>query len=147
MSLLTRLPTAAPACEKLLLGPFNGETLVWEKVAKSWEKRALSRRGREGVNHERTCLWLHTHSCSARAHTHTQAHGLRNERMEKAQRTPQTQTCARFFCQRDKTRTIKNLICIKQINTAALHSIVDTHRHTSYTHAITRFLITQTVYG
>lgn len=108
VSLLTRLPTAAPACEKLLLGPFNGETLVWEKVAKSWEKRALSRRGREGVNHERTCLWLHTHSCSARAHT--QAHGLRNERMEKAQRTPQTQTCARFFCQRDKTRTIKNLI-------------------------------------
>lgn len=70
VSLLTRLPTAAPACEKLLLGPFNGETLVWEKVAKSWEKRALSRRGREGVNHERTCLWLHTHSCSARARTH-----------------------------------------------------------------------------
>lgn len=54
--LLTRLPTAAPACEKLLLSAFNGETLVWEKVAKSWEKRALSRRGREGVNHERTCL-------------------------------------------------------------------------------------------
>ena len=56
VSLLTRLPTAAPACEKLLLGPLNGGTLVWEKVAKSWEKGALSRRGREGVNHERTCL-------------------------------------------------------------------------------------------
>lgn len=67
---LTRLPTAAPpqphphltlpphhACENLLLGAlFNGEALVWEKVAKSWEKGALSRRGREGVNHERTCL-------------------------------------------------------------------------------------------
>lgn len=45
------------ACENLLLGAlFNGEALVWEKVAKSWEKGALSRRGREGVNHERTCL-------------------------------------------------------------------------------------------
>lgn len=53
---VTRPPPAAPACEKLLLGRFNGETLVWEKVAKSWEKRALSLRGREGVNHERTCL-------------------------------------------------------------------------------------------
>lgn len=63
---LTRLPTAAPphltlpphhACENLLLGALlNGEALVWEKVAKSWEKGALSRRGREGVNHERTCL-------------------------------------------------------------------------------------------
>lgn len=55
-SLLTRLPPASPACEKLLSGPFNGRTLVWEKVAKSWEKGALSRRGPEGVNHERTCL-------------------------------------------------------------------------------------------
>lgn len=130
VSLLTRLPTAAPACEKLLLGPFNGETLVWEKVAKSWEKRALSRRGREGVNHERTCLWLHTHSCSARAHT--QAHGLRNERMEKAQRTPQTQTCARFFCQRDKTRTIKNLIR----NKANKHSCFTQYRGHTQTHVL-----------
>lgn len=62
--ILTRLPKAAPPpyspsppCENLLLGaPFNGEALVWEKVAKSWEKEALSRWGREGVNHEWTCL-------------------------------------------------------------------------------------------
>lgn len=56
VGLLTRLPTAASVCEKLLSGPFNGGPLIWEKVAKSWEKRALSRWGREGVNHERTCL-------------------------------------------------------------------------------------------
>lgn len=146
VSLLTRLPTAAPACEKLLLGPFNGETLVWEKVAKSWEKRALSRRGREGVNHERTCLRLHTHSCTARARTHTSAWVKKRTHGEGTENSSDANMCS-LFCQGDKTRTIKNLIRIKQINTAALHIIVDTHRHTSYTHAITRFLITQTVYG
>lgn len=46
--------------------------LFGEKVAKSWEKGALCRRGREGVNHERTCLWLNTHSCSEYTHARTE---------------------------------------------------------------------------
>lgn len=141
--LLTRLPTAAPACEKLLLGPFNGETFVWEKVAKSWEKRALSRRGREGVNHEWTCLYLNTHSCGKYTHTYTR---VKKWTLENAQRNPKKQTCS-LFCQRDKTWTIQNLTHTKRIYTAASHRIMATLRHTSHTHAITRSLITQTVYG
>lgn len=87
-----------------------------------------------------------THTAVVRAHTHTSAWVKKRTHGEGTENSSDANMCS-LFCQRDKTRTIKNLIRIKQINTAALHSIVDTHRHTSYTHAITRFLITQTVYG
>lgn len=85
---LNRAPCSCPGLWETIVGAFNGDVLVWEKVAKSWEKRALSRWGREGVNHQRTCLWLNTHSCNRNAHTHTtqeKKHALDTEESQKEQ--------------------------------------------------------------
>lgn len=70
--------------------------LFGEKVAKSWEKGALSRRGREGVNHEWTCLWLNTHSCGEYTHTRTEEELDAGECTESSS---ETNTCL-LFCQR-----------------------------------------------
>lgn len=70
--------------------------LFGEKVAKSWEKGALSRRGREGVNNERTCLWLNTHSCSEYMHTRTEEE---LDARECTESFSETNTCL-LFCQR-----------------------------------------------
>lgn len=51
--------------------------------------------------------------------------------LKNAQRAPQKQTRAFFFCQRgDKTRTMRDYNRTKQINTAAISRIMDKHRHT-----------------
>lgn len=46
--LLTSLPTAASACEKLLSGPFNGGTLIWGKGCKVMGKESFVSTGSWG---------------------------------------------------------------------------------------------------
>lgn len=104
------------------------ERRLFGKRLQSHGKRELCLGGvvREWIMSGRVYSLKHT----AAANTHAHTHGWRNGRSRTHRGILRNKRALFFFCQRDKTWTIQNLTRTKQINTAALHRIMDTHTHT-----------------